>query len=835
MNQHLNNENEPPYLNETLSKAQQKAKWQIRTGGTMLALSVVGAIIAGVYANNMLQQAKEAQKDIKLEQQGFIALNQFQNQQIKALLTAMEAGNRLKKLVKDGQPLEKYPAAIPILALQTILDNIHERNQIQKYRDEVYDISFSSDGQRFVTVSKAGFAEVRDLSGKLIAELKGHSDVRSASFSPDEQRILTWSYNSVRIWDLSGKLLSELKNDIGVSKASFTPDGQRILTWSYNGIRIWDLLGKLITQFEVKDGLKNNVIFSPDGQVLAITSQEGIFIRDLSGKLLAKLENPQKESFTLPIASFSPDGRRIITTQEFGKNASIWDFSGKLLKEFKFENGYCAISPGGQHFVCLSFEGDKAIGQIWDSTGNLIKKFELSRIGNVKFSLDGKHIVISSSENTFEPSSKKIIQVLDLSGNKSLPSMKVDLPSLLDSVIVKPDKQIIITVSQESDYLFGGGTWKNVQVWDLSDKQLAKIGNDQISDASFSLDGKHIVTYGYSSKTPFVWDSSGNYLAKLEGIQADTRSANFSPDGKLIVTTSEDKIARVWDLSGKLLTKLEGHQDSVSNASFSPDGQRIITTSSYVAQIWDLSGKLLTTLEQNASKASIYESKTFLENASFSPDGKHILAIPSKFIGGQDKKIFIWDLSGKQLAKLTGTSAAFNPNSQQIVITNGSIASVHDLSGKLLAKLEGHQAYVNSASFSPHREYIVTASSDQTARVWDLSGKLLVELKGHNGEVENASFSSDGQRIMTTSNNTRIPNKNTYIWDLSGRQLAKFENSGKASFSPDGKQIFIVSSGVEVWRVGGLDELLVRGCDWLNDYLASHSEAREELKECQQR
>jgi WD40 repeat protein len=32
--------------------------------------------------------------------------------------------------------------------------------------------------------------------------------------------------------------------------------------------------------------------------------------------------------------------------------------------------------------------------------------------------------------------------------------------------------------------------------------------------------------------------------------------------------------------------------------------------------------------------------------------------------------------------------------------------------------LQGHQSFVNSASFSPDSQHIVTASSDNTARVW---------------------------------------------------------------------------------------------------------------------
>ncbi|BAY42854.1 WD-repeat protein [Scytonema sp. HK-05] len=118
-----------------------------------------------------------------------------------------------------------------------------------------------------------------------------------------------------------------------------------------------------------------------------------------------------------------------------------------------------------------------------------------------------------------------------------------------------------------------------------------------------------------------------------------------------------------------------------------------------------------------------------------------------------------------------------------------------DTNGKLLADLKGHQNTVTSAVFSRDGQRIVTASWDGTAKVWDTNGKLLAELKGHQDLVTSAAFSRDGQRIVTAS------------------------NDGTA----------------KVWRVGGLDDLLARGCDWLQDYFVTHPEARERLRVCRAR
>jgi WD40 repeat protein len=119
---------------------------------------------------------------------------------------------------------------------------------------------------------------------------------------------------------------------------------------------------------------------------------------------------------------------------------------------------------------------------------------------------------------------------------------------------------------------------------------------------------------------------------------------------------------------------------------------------------------------------------------------------------------------------------------------------VWDTSGKQITQLEGHQDSVNSASFSPDGQRLVTASKDKIVRVWDLSGRLLAELK-HQGEVKSANFSPDGQRLVTLG----------------------------------------VDGTVKLWQMGGLDQLLTRGCNWLKDYFVVHPEEREKLHVCQKR
>ncbi len=95
--------------------------------GEQLRSDVQDFILQGQLLREQEQAERERQSLIReSDNLGNLAFSQFQAGEggINALKIALEAGYKLKQLVKDGEPLANYPTTSPLLALQTITSNI---------------------------------------------------------------------------------------------------------------------------------------------------------------------------------------------------------------------------------------------------------------------------------------------------------------------------------------------------------------------------------------------------------------------------------------------------------------------------------------------------------------------------------------------------------------------------------------------------------------------------------------------------------------------------------------------------------------------------------------
>ena len=132
----------------------------------------------------------------------------------------------------------------------------------------------------------------------------------------------------------------------------------------------------------------------------------------------------------------------------------------------------------------------------------------------------------------------------------------------------------------------------------LTPEKLELRHDAPIDIVVFDPKGDRFVTVtGDSSSEPGkakIWDRLGNSI-EWKGKEGPAhpqriKSAAFSGDGQLLVTTSSDKSARVWNVhDGSLVQSLEGHTAEVVSASFSESGEYVATSSrDGKAMVWKL-------------------------------------------------------------------------------------------------------------------------------------------------------------------------------------------------------------------------------------------------------
>ncbi|MBD1866750.1 AAA-like domain-containing protein [Cyanobacteria bacterium FACHB-471] len=150
-------------------------------------------------------------------------------------------------------------------------------------------------------------------------------------------------------------------------------------------------------------------------------------------------------------------------------------------------------------------------------------------------------------------------------------------------------------------------------------------------------------------------------------------------------------------------------------------------------------------------------------------------------------------------------SVSFSPDGQTIVSgSDDQTIKLWSRDGTELRTLTGHTNAVTSVSFSPDGETIASASEDGTIKLWNRDGTELKTLRGHDGTVTSISFSLDGQTIASSSDDQTIK-----LWSRDGTELKTLTGHTSAvtsvSFSPDREMIASASEDgtIKLWSRDG--------------------------------
>ncbi|WP_329521918.1 WD40 repeat domain-containing serine/threonine protein kinase [Spirillospora sp. NBC_01491] len=298
----------------------------------------------------------------------------------------------------------------------------------------------------------------------------------------------------------------------------------------------------------------------------------------------------------------------------------------------------------------------------------------------------------------------------------------------------------------------------------------------------------------------------------LRGHTASVKDVAFTPDGRTLVTASDDATVRRWDVAGRAqLGKPVRHPDGVNAVAVGADGTVLYTGGDDgFMRIWRLPG---------GGRSNGFETGLGpLTDMALSPDGR-VLATSN---GNQ--YVRLWDLDDGKVGPALETRAgnvealAFAPDSRTLAVgTTGTernldtgnsegvaqLWNVYD-KRKLGADMTGFDSWVEGVAFSPDGRTLAAGGGELT-RLWNVSDHRQIGAPFPcRGRCYTMAFGPDGRTLAAGSSGGEAR-----LWNLADRRQIGPDLTGHTGvilslkFSPDGRTLATGSSDgtVRLWPV----------------------------------
>jgi serine/threonine protein kinase/WD40 repeat protein len=485
--------------------------------------------------------------------------------------------------------------------------------------------AISADGMTVATVTSNYIPRLwRVADSTLIAECRGNNTRAVAApkiaFAPDNSLCAIGHHDgSLQVYATQdGTLLATASHSKAITSIVFDNESQRILTGSRDETaRLWQIKRNESSEQEQisiheigillgHSGAVNQVAFGPHGQ-LAATADSAISIFDVGTDRAPGGRHIYRYEVGRPVEqiTFADDGRRILGLA--GTRSLVWDFSTArgvvtlrqpgIVPAFAFlDNDRRIVTAGDDERLRMWHTRDGRQAWISDPCGMPLLALDidpqdrliacsdvsghvhvmLASNGKQQFTLDGhkgkvpvvrfcgEAQLLTAGANPQTPETGRAI-IWDLANQK--PRRTLDRAQPIRSADINHDGTMLITVEGEERF---------ARLWSLPDlKEQRQIGDhtDICRQATFSPDGKRVLTAS-NDQTARIYRLDGKQVGVIS-TNAKVKCAQFSSDARFILTCKDSLsgAAQLWRVTdGTEVVHFDGHRDKLSWGTFNTAG-----------------------------------------------------------------------------------------------------------------------------------------------------------------------------------------------------------------------------------------------------------------------
>jgi WD40 repeat protein len=498
-----------------------------------------------------------------------------------------------------------------------------------------------ADGRQLLSASEGGLSIHDAASGAVLRRLLDHESVTAASYSDDGEHLAVGLADGrVTLHTADGAPVRTLAGDAAYAVAGlmFTPDGRKLIALSaYGDVRIWETdSGRLTLAFAADPLYVTELQLDGSGVFLLTIGSEGYKVWSTGRGVLLFAQKRALAAYAS--AAISPDGSMLITTDYHNRIAEAWDVRARQLS-YTFDlhsDGVssAAFDTAGQRLLLTSRDGTASL---WNMPVRPQWQLESHEFAprTLRFDADGRTLLVGGGDY-----GQGRAELFDVETRASLRRYDGHQSAVV-YVAFSPDAENLITASLD-------GT---ARLWNRSSGALLAILNHGplgLETAQFSADGRYLLTTSDTTQlgaqdAAGVWDAAtGRHIAWLRHEGMIMRAA-FDGESGRIATGGTDHAIRIWNATdGSLLRTLTGHTEMLRSVQFSRDGHHLLSAAhDGSVRIWDAETGMV--IHQLADAAL-----GLVTQALYAPDERRVA------IASQSGNVWLWQPDSGETSTLKG-------------------------------------------------------------------------------------------------------------------------------------------------------------------------------------